>query len=87
VLALFLIWIFFVAGADAGTVVLGSMSSGVLEPSRLINLTWGAIMAALQRRDSSGRSTGSWTRAADCSRSTSMQSPSSTPLRSGPWCT
>ncbi len=47
VLALFLIWIFFVAGADAGTIVLGSMSGGVLEPSRLIKLTWGAIMAAL----------------------------------------
>jgi glycine betaine transporter len=47
VLALFLIWIFFVAGADAGTIVLGSMSGGVLEPSRLIKLTWGAIMAGL----------------------------------------
>jgi choline-glycine betaine transporter len=35
-----------VAGADAGTIVLGSMSGGVLEPSRLIKLTWGAIMAA-----------------------------------------
>ncbi len=47
VLALFLIWIFFVAGADAGTIVLGSMSGGVLEPSRLVKLAWGAIMAAL----------------------------------------
>jgi len=47
VLALVLIWIFFVAGADAGTIVLGSMSGGVLEPSRLIKLTWGAVMAAL----------------------------------------
>jgi glycine betaine transporter len=47
ILALFLIWIFFVAGADAGTIVLGSMSSGVLEPNRLNKLTWGAIMGAL----------------------------------------
>ncbi len=47
ILALFLIWIFFVAGADAGTIVPGSMSSGVLEPSRLIKLTWGAIMGLL----------------------------------------
>jgi len=47
ILALFLIWIFFVAGADAGTIVLGSMSAGVLEPSRLIKLTWGAIMGLL----------------------------------------
>jgi glycine betaine transporter len=47
VLALFLIWIFFVAGADAGTIVLGSMSGGVLEPSRIVKLAWGAIMAAL----------------------------------------
>ncbi|MBA3309536.1 MAG: BCCT family transporter [Nocardioidaceae bacterium] len=47
ILALFLIWIFFVAGADAGTIVLGSMSSGVLEPNRAIKLTWGVIMGAL----------------------------------------
>ena len=47
ILALFLIWIFFVAGADAGTIVLGSMSSGVLEPNRVIKLTWGALMGAL----------------------------------------
>lgn len=44
---LFLIWIFFVAGADAGTIVLGSMSSGVLDPSTLTKLTWGVIMGAL----------------------------------------
>jgi len=47
ILALFLIWIFFVAGADAGTIVLGSMSGGVLEPGRFIKLTWGVIMGAL----------------------------------------
>ena len=45
---IFLVWIFFVAGADAGTIVLGSMSAGgVLNPNRLIKLTWGAIMGAL----------------------------------------
>jgi len=47
ILALFLIWIFFVAGADAGTIVLGSMSAGILDPSRLIKLTWGVIMGLL----------------------------------------
>ncbi len=47
VLALFLIWVFFVAGADAGTIVLGSMSSGMLEPSRVMKLTWGVIMGLL----------------------------------------
>ena len=47
ILALFLIWIFFVAGADAGIIVLGSMSSGELEPSRTIKLTWGVIMGLL----------------------------------------
>ncbi len=47
ILALALIWIFFVAGADAGTIVLGSMSAGVLEPNRLNKLTWGVIMGAL----------------------------------------
>ena len=47
-LAIFLVWIFFVAGADAGVIVLGSMSSGgVLNPKRVIKLTWGVIMAAL----------------------------------------
>ncbi|MGH3088429.1 MAG: BCCT family transporter [Rubrobacteraceae bacterium] len=47
-LALFLIYIFFVAGADAGTVVLGSMSvGGALNPKTAIKLTWGAIMAAI----------------------------------------
>jgi glycine betaine transporter len=48
--ALFLacVWIFFVAGADAGTVVLGSMSAGgVLNPRPFIKLVWGGVMAAL----------------------------------------
>ena len=41
-------YIFFVAGADAGTIVLGSMSAGgVLNPKAAIKLTWGLIMAAL----------------------------------------
>ncbi len=47
ILAIVLIWIFFVAGADAGTVVLGSMSGGVLDPRISAKLTWGVIMAAL----------------------------------------
>ncbi|MDQ4094374.1 MAG: BCCT family transporter, partial [Actinomycetota bacterium] len=47
ILAIVLIWIFFVAGADAGTVVLGSMSGGVLNPRVTVKLTWGVIMAAL----------------------------------------
>lgn len=47
VLAVFLVWIFFVAGADAGTIVLGSMSAGVLDPRRRNKLTWGVIMGAL----------------------------------------
>jgi glycine betaine transporter len=48
ILALFLVFIFFVAGADAGTVVLGSMSAGgVLNPKVAIKLTWGVIMALI----------------------------------------
>jgi len=47
-LVIFLVWIFFVAGADAGTVVLGSMSTGgVLNPTRATKLTWGVIMGAI----------------------------------------
>ena len=46
-LAIFLVWIFFVAGADAGTIVLGSMSTGgSLNPRIWVKLTWGVIMAA-----------------------------------------
>ena len=45
---IFLVWTFFVAGADAGTIVLGSMSAGgVLDPNRVIKLTWGVIMGAI----------------------------------------
>ncbi len=48
IVALFLIFIFFVAGADAGTIVLGSMSAGgTLNPKTHIKLTWGLIMATL----------------------------------------
>ena len=48
ILMLFLIFIFFVAGADAGCVVLGSMSAGgVLNPKTSIKLTWGVIMAVI----------------------------------------
>jgi choline-glycine betaine transporter len=47
-LVIFLVWIFFVAGADAGTVVLGSMSSdGALDPRRWMRLTWGLVVGAV----------------------------------------
>ena len=45
--AISLLWIFFVAGADAATIVLGSMSvGGVTDPRRLIRLVWGVVIAA-----------------------------------------
>lgn len=48
ILTLIVLWIFFIAGADAGTIVLGSMSTGgVLEPKRRIKLAWGLAMAAI----------------------------------------
>jgi glycine betaine transporter len=48
ILTLVVLWIFFVAGADAGTVVLGSMSTGgPKEPKRWIKLAWGVAMAAI----------------------------------------
>jgi glycine betaine transporter len=47
-LAIFLVWIFFVAGADAGTIVLGSMSTGGDEdPPRRLRLAWGVVLAAV----------------------------------------
>ena len=46
--AILLIFVFFVAGADAATIVLGRMSAGgVLNPGRVIRLVWGAVMAAI----------------------------------------
>jgi glycine betaine transporter len=46
--AILLLFIFFVAGADAATIVLGRMSAGgVLNPNRVIRLVWGAAMAAI----------------------------------------
>jgi len=48
ILTLVVLWIFFVAGADAGTVVLGSLSTGgPQEPRRWIKLAWGVAMAAI----------------------------------------
>jgi glycine betaine transporter len=42
---IFLLWIFFVAGADAGTIVMGSMSAGGdLDPTRFVRLVWGAVI-------------------------------------------
>ena len=48
ILTLAVLWIFFVAGADAGAVVLGGLSTGgPQEPRRWIKLAWGAAMAAI----------------------------------------
>ena len=48
ILTLVVLWIFFVAGADAGAVVLGGLSTGgPQEPKRWIKLAWGAAMAAI----------------------------------------
>ncbi len=48
ILTLVVLWIFFVAGADAGIFVLGSMSTGgPKEPKRWIKLAWGVAMAAI----------------------------------------
>jgi hypothetical protein len=48
ILTLVILWIFFVAGADAGTIVLGGMSTGgVQDPKRWIKLLWGLAMAAI----------------------------------------
>ena len=48
ILTLAVLWIFFVAGADAGTIVLGSLSTGgPREPKRWIKLSWGLAMALI----------------------------------------
>jgi glycine betaine transporter len=46
--SIFMLWIFFVAGADAGTIVLGQMSAGGIEDTnRFIRLAWGAVIGAM----------------------------------------
>ncbi len=46
--SLFMLWIFFVAGADAGTIVLGEMSvGGITDPNRFVRLAWGAVIGAM----------------------------------------
>jgi len=48
ILTLVVLWIFFIAGADAGTIVLGSLSTGgPHEPRRWIKMSWGLAMAAI----------------------------------------
>jgi glycine betaine transporter len=45
--SIFLLWIFFVAGADAGTIVLGEMSVGGLkDPNAFVRLAWGGVIGA-----------------------------------------
>jgi glycine betaine transporter len=46
--SIFMLWIFFVAGADAGTIVLGQMSAGGIEDTnRFIRLAWGVVIGAM----------------------------------------
>lgn len=46
--SIFMLWIFFVAGADAGTIVLGEMSvGGIQDPNRVIRLAWGVVIGAM----------------------------------------
>jgi glycine betaine transporter len=46
--SIFMLWIFFVAGADAGTIVLGQMSVGGIEDTnRFIRLAWGVVIGAM----------------------------------------
>jgi glycine betaine transporter len=46
--SIFMLWIFFVAGADAGTIVLGQMSAGgVRDVSRFVRLAWGVVIGAM----------------------------------------
>ncbi|MBW0090419.1 BCCT family transporter [Pseudonocardia sp. KRD-184] len=48
VLAMVLIAIFFVSGADAASVVMGTLSSrGSIEPSRWVVIFWGVVMGAI----------------------------------------
>ena len=46
--SIFMLWIFFVAGADAGTIVLGQMSAGgVRDVNRFVRLAWGVVIGAM----------------------------------------
>ena len=46
--SIFMLWIFFVAGADAGTIVLGQMSAGgVTDVNRIVRLAWGVVIGVM----------------------------------------
>lgn len=46
--SIFMLWIFFVDGADAGTIVLGQMSAGgVRDVNRVVRLAWGVVIGAM----------------------------------------
>ncbi|MBA8824304.1 glycine betaine transporter [Saccharopolyspora lacisalsi] len=48
IISLVVLWVFFVAGADAGTVVLGELSTGGDQnPKTWIRLLWGALLACV----------------------------------------
>lgn len=47
IIGIVLVFIFFVAGADAGTIVLGRFTSGgILRPSKVVQVIWGLVMGA-----------------------------------------
>lgn len=53
IVAVVLVFIFFVAGADAGTIVLARFTSGgVLTPSKVVQVIWGSSWAPLPRSSS-----------------------------------
>lgn len=46
--SILMLWIFFVAGTDAGTIVLGQMSAGgVSDVNRFVRLVWGLVIGAM----------------------------------------
>ncbi|WP_083940135.1 BCCT family transporter [Saccharomonospora saliphila] len=48
IITLVVLWVFFVAGADAGTVVLGELSTGGLSnPKTWVRILWGVLLAGV----------------------------------------
>ena len=66
VLVMVLVAIFFVSGADAASIVMGTLSErGTLEPSRPVVVFWGVVTGARRRGDAARRRRGRADRAAE----------------------
>ena len=62
-----LVGIFFVSGADAASIVMGTLSQkGALEPGRLVVIFWGVVTGAVAADHAARSAAARATRSPDC---------------------